>query len=92
VHIDHFEFRYDTMKIEIIISKFDTIQYKLNFLFRIFDTIRNISNFDTIQNMVEIKGEEETERKTETDICKHITPIYRKLCEQLSNTGQWLLI
>jgi hypothetical protein len=63
------------MKIIIIISKFDTIPYDLNFLFRNFDTIQNISNFEAIQHMKELEEEEkekerqrdrETERQTGT--------------------------
>ncbi len=55
------------MKIKIIISKFDTIQYKLNFLFRNFGTIRNISNFDTIETRKKSKKKKKRERERETD-------------------------
>jgi len=32
VHIDHIKIRYETMKKKILISKFEAIQYSLNFL------------------------------------------------------------
>jgi hypothetical protein len=54
------------MKIKIFISKYDTIQYDLNFLFRNFDTIRNISNFEAIQHLKELE-EEEKEKERQRD-------------------------
>ena len=79
MHIDHIEIRYDTLKIKITISKFDTIQYKFNFLFRNFDTIRNISKLDPIQNLKQVKEEEKEEKERQTDRQVHMSESHIKI-------------